>query len=83
MLLVYYKINNYILKIFNDPPNEEKCDSFIFGIVEGFKDQCCIEEYTYSLTTFESVFIKCIEKKEEEKENNIEGKEKKLVNICL
>ena len=80
---IYYKINNYILKIFNDPPNEEKCDSFIFGIVEGFKDQCCIEEYTYSLTTFESVFIKCIEKKEEEKENNIEGKEKKLVNICL
>ena len=79
---IYYKINNYILKIFNDPPDLEKCDSFIFGIVEGFKDECCIEEYSYSLTTFESVFIKCIEKKEEEKENNLEAKEKKI-NIIL
>ena len=80
---IYYKINNYILRIYNDPPNDEKCDSFIFGIVEEFQDQCCIEEYTYTLTTFESVFIKCIEKKEKEIENNIEGKDKKLVNIIL
>ena len=79
---IHYRINNYILKIFNDPPIEEKCDSFIFGIIEECKNKCCIEEYSYSLTTFESVFLNCIEKKEEEKENDKEGKEKKI-NICL
>ena len=72
---IYYKLNNYILKIINDPPKEEKCDSFIFGIIEGCKDECCIEQYSYNLTTFESVFIKCIEKKEEKKEYKL--------NICL
>ena len=51
-----YKLNNIILKIQNKD-KKEKCDSFLFGIMEGFKEELNIEEYSYSLSTLESVFL--------------------------
>ena len=53
---IKYKLNNIILKI----DNKDKlniCDSFLFGIMEGFKAELNIEEYSYTLSTLESVFL--------------------------
>ena len=53
---IKYKLNNIILKI----DNKDKlniCDSFLFGIMEGFKAELNIEEYSYILSTLESVFL--------------------------
>ena len=69
-----YKISNIILKIENRD-KESKCDSFLFGIMEEFKKELKIEEYSYSLSTLESVFLDiCSDKDKEfnkEKENEI------------
>ena len=57
-----YKLNNCILKISNnDFENKKglKCESHIFGIIEGNKKELFIDEYNYSLTTLESIFTKC------------------------
>ena len=53
---IKYKLNNIILKI--DNKNKLNiCDSFLFGIMEGFKAELNIEEYSYILSTLESVFL--------------------------
>ena len=53
---INFKLNNFILNINNfDPKN--KCDSYLFGIIERYKDIYSVEEYSYSLTTLESVFL--------------------------
>ena len=57
-----YKLNNCILKISNIPlenKNGSKCESHIFGIIEGYKKELSINEYNYSLTTLEDIFEKC------------------------
>ena len=51
-----FKLNNFILKI-KDRKAYKKCDSYIFGLVEGYKDELSIEEYSYSLTSLETVFL--------------------------
>ena len=56
IICIKYKLNNIILKIDNKDKNE-KCDSFLFGIMEGFKEELNIEEYSYDLSTLESVFL--------------------------
>ena len=53
---IKYKLNNIILKIDNKD-KQNKCDSFLFGIMEGFKEELNIEEYSYTLSTLESVFL--------------------------
>ena len=53
---IKYKLNNIILKIYNKD-KQNKCDSFLFGIMEGFKAELNIEEYSYTLSTLESVFL--------------------------
>ena len=53
---IKYKLNNIILKIDNKD-KKNKCDSFLFGIMEGFKAELNIEEYSYTLYTLESVFL--------------------------
>ena len=53
---INYKLNNIILKIENKD-KKDICDSFLFGIMEGFKKELNIEEYTYNLSTLESVFL--------------------------
>ena len=80
-----YKISNIILKIENRD-KESKCDSFLFGIMEEFKKELKIEEYSYSLSTLESVFLDiCSDKDKEfnkEKENEI-PKEKIEDQLCI
>ena len=53
---IKYKLNNIILKIDNKD-KQDICDSFLFGIMEGFKAELNIEEYSYTLSTLESVFL--------------------------
>jgi ABC-type proline/glycine betaine transport system ATPase subunit len=68
-----YKLNNCILKISNnDFENKKglKCESHIFGIIEGNKKELFINEYNYSLTTLENIFIKC-----SDNNNKINGKD--------
>ena len=62
---IKYKLNNVILKIENRD-RKNRCDSFLFGIMEGFKDELNIEEYSYISPTLESVFLDiCSEKNDE------------------
>ena len=61
-----FKSNDFILKvkdrkIKNINGNKKGCESFIFGIIEGFKNKFSIEEYSYSLTSLESIFLKACE----------------------
>lgn len=51
------KLNNFILIIKNER-RSSKCDSYIFGILEEKIEALSIEEYSYSLTTLETVFLK-------------------------
>ena len=53
------KLNNFILIINANKHN--KCDSYIFGILEENMKKLSIEEYSYSLTTLETVFLKFCE----------------------
>ena len=72
-----YKLNNFILNIKNNNIEGNKCDSYIFGIIEGYKKIFQIEEYAYSLTTLESVFLEFCEKgnQNNNNENNYKIKE--------
>ena len=57
-----YKLNNCILKISNSAYENKKglkCESHLFGIIEGNKKELSIDEYNYNLTTLENIFIKC------------------------
>ena len=71
---VQFKLNNFILLIKNNQENKRN-DNHLFGIIEQYREILFIEEYTYSLTTLESIFIECNETKENYKRNlnNIEG----------
>ena len=73
---IKFKLNNYILKIENFN-NKDKNDNYLFGIIEQFKDKYNIVEYSYALTTLESIFIEC-NKIQDENEA-----EKHLLNISL
>ena len=52
---VAFNINNFVLSIKNDYKGNE-CDSSIFPIMESNKETLFIEEYSYTLTTFEKIF---------------------------
>ena len=52
---VAFKINNFILNIKNT--DKEGCDSLIYGFMESNKNALLIEEYAYTLTTFEKIFL--------------------------
>ena len=68
---IKYKLNNYILKIENFN-KENKNDNYLFGIIEQFKNKYNIEEYSYTLTTLENIFIdsnKIQDKNEEDKQS--------------
>ena len=52
---VAFKINNFILNIKNK--DKEGCDSLIYGFMESNKNALLIEEYAYTLTTFEKIFL--------------------------
>ena len=52
---VAFKINNFILNIKNT--DKEGCDSLIYGFLESNKNALLIEEYAYTLTTFEKIFL--------------------------
>ena len=55
---------NYILQNFDfrikKGQNEDRCDSRIFGIVEGCKKECHIEEYTYKISSLENIFLETV-----------------------
>ena len=52
-----FKLNNFILHA----KGRKVCDSFIFGLIEGNKEALSIEEYSYSLTSLETIFLKFCE----------------------
>jgi len=56
---VNFLCNNYNFKIRKNP-NDDKCDSRLYGIIEECKEECHIEEYNYNLTTLESIFLETI-----------------------
>ena len=77
VICINYKLNNFILNIKNTI-QDNKCDSYIFGIIEGNKKIFQIEEYAYSLTTLETVFLQiCNKNQKNSNENNSEIKEEK------
>ena len=84
---IKFKLNNFILHI-NNQDKENKCDSYIFGLLEGNKKELKIVEYSYTLTTLESVFLEfCdqsyhLDKQGEEIFKNEEQKEN-LISIML
>ena len=49
------KLNNFILHIKND--DEDTSESYIFCCLESNKEDLKIEEYSYTLTTFENIFL--------------------------
>ena len=51
-----FKLNNFILDISNIDKDGES-DSYIFGLLESNKDSLYLEEYSYTLTTFEKIFL--------------------------
>ena len=53
---VAFNINNFVLKIKNSY-NENECESLIYGVLESNKKSLSIEEYSYTLTTFEKLFL--------------------------
>ena len=70
------KSNDFILNVKNrknkDNKNQNQCESFIFGIMESFKKELFIEEYSYSLTSLESIFLKyCDSSYDKDKEGNL------------
>ena len=73
---IKFKLNNFILKIENIN-KKDKNDNFLFGIIEQNKNIYNILEYSYTLTSLESIFIEC-NKAEYENE-----KEKDVLNILL
>ena len=78
---IKYKINNIILKIENRD-KKNKSDSFLFGIMEEFKKELKIEEYSYFLSTLESVFLDICSDKGNEYNKEIQ-KEKIKDQLCI
>ena len=78
-----FKLNNFILIV----KGIKVCDSFIFGLIEGNKEALSIEEYSYSLTSLEEIFLKlCQSSYEYDKKGNdllIEEKSNNKINIIL
>ena len=73
-----FKLNNFIINVRErNVPNG--CDSFIFGLIETYKEELSIEEYSYTLTSLETIFLKfCESSYDKDKEGNII--EKKEIN---
>ena len=67
---INFKLNSFFFIIKNIGNNKEKNDNHIFGIIEKYKEEYQIEEYTYLLTTLESVFINCYPKDNKEEDKN-------------
>ena len=66
-----FKLNNFILNA-SGRNIKNGCDSFIFGIMETYKEKFLIEEYSYYLTSLESIFLKfCESSYDKDKEGNI------------
>ena len=86
---IKYKLNNFILKIRNNKVEDKNAqvsqrevnDNRIFGIIEENKEKFCIEEYSYSLTTLETIFQECYEKEDDNRNDSKKGK--KAVSIEL
>ena len=78
---IKYKINNIILKIENKG-KKNKCDSFLFGIMEEFKKELKIEEYSYFLSSLESIFLDICSDKSNERNIKIQ-KEKIKDQLCI
>ena len=64
---IKFKLNNFILRIKNII-TKEKNDNHLFGIIEQYKEDFNIEEYSYSLVNLESIFIECNKLKNEKEE---------------
>ena len=56
-----FKLNNFILEIKNTDKDDDQCDSYIFGLLESNKNSLFLEEYSYTLTTFEKIFLEFCE----------------------
>ena len=56
-----FKLNNFILEIKNTDKDNDQCDSYIFGLLETSKNSLFLEEYSYTLTTFEKIFLEFCE----------------------
>ena len=79
-----FKLNNFILKI-KERKSNKKCDNYIFGLIESYKDELSIEEYSYSLTSLETVFLEfCEQNYSNDKYRSDSGKkEKKNKNLKI
>ena len=64
---VKFKLNNFILRIKNI--GKDKNDNHLFGIIEQYKDEFCIEEYSYTLVDLETIFLECYKSTDENEEN--------------
>ena len=78
---VEFRLNNFILQIKNNNKSD-KNDNYIFGLIEEFKNQFYIEEYSYTLTTLENIFIDCNEYNKRNR-NTYSYENKYLINIPL
>jgi hypothetical protein len=78
---IKYKINNIILKIENKD-KKNKCDSFLFGIMEKYKNELKIEEYSYFLSSLENIFLDICSDKGNEYNMKIQ-KEKIKDQLCI
>lgn len=77
------KLNNFILIIKNEK-RSNKCDSYIFGILEEKKEILSIEEYSYSLTTLETVFLKyCQFSHKNDKNGNVDRNNEKQKSMSV
>ena len=74
---IHFSLNNFIFKITKEK-NSDKCDSRIFGIIEGCKESCHIIDYNYILTSLETIFLKTINNK-----NDLGYSEFNKLNISL
>ena len=64
-----FKLNNFILEIKNTVKDDDQCDSYIFGLLESNKNALFLEEYSYTLTTFEKIFLEFCEQAYQDNEN--------------
>ena len=78
---VEFKLNNFILRIKNNNKSD-KNDNYIFGLIEEFKNRFYIEEYSYTLTTLENIFIDCNEYNRRNR-NTYSNENKYFINIPL
>ena len=66
--------NAFLFKVKRSRHEGEKSIGFLFGVVEGMKKECNIEEYSIQQTSLEQIFNKFIHEQEEGNGNGVNNK---------